>query len=127
MFGAKAWLYTALLFLSTSVQAYSGYLGNDLRSDLTAAEPLTNGVKVDVDGLLADARATSYIEGVSTMLSADLVVCFAPHVTFGQTNAIVLKYLRENPEIWNSNAAVAVIRALKQAFPCNSSAPNATK
>jgi len=104
--------------LLVSTVANAAYIGDELRADLAATESSMNGAKLDVAGLVADARATAYIEGVSTMLSSNNVVCFPPHVKVGQTDAIVLKYLRANPEVWSSSAAVAVTKALRQSFPC---------
>jgi len=59
---------------ASSAHAYSA---GELRADLVAGEPLDNGIKLDVSGLIADARATAFIGGVTEMLSAESVVCFA--------------------------------------------------
>ncbi len=41
----------------------------------------------------------------------------APGVTIAQVVAIVTKYLKENPQEWNQNAADIVWKAVRTAFP----------
>lgn len=63
------------------------------------------------------ARFSAFIAGIH---DADnrLLICLPHGVPAGQANAVVAKYLNENPESWNEPAAMLVKVALAKAFPC---------
>jgi hypothetical protein len=44
--------------------------------------------------------------------------CIAEGVLIGQLGAIVIKYLKANPEHWHYTANSEVLLALEEAFPC---------
>ena len=45
-------------------------------------------------------------------------LCVPPNVTAAQLRAIVVRYLRQHPEMWRYSAFNSVWRALADAFPC---------
>lgn len=45
-------------------------------------------------------------------------ICFPDGVTQGQAAAVIVKYMRENPERMHLSAPVLVADALMPAFPC---------
>ncbi len=63
----------------------------------------------------------AYIMGVSDEIALIGHTCRPMDTQSGnlQVEAVVTKYLRENPERWDRPAMAEVDRALKLAFPCN--------
>ena len=59
---------------------------------------------------------TGFVTGVSDSRESDY--CPAAHIPVHQVCTIVVKYLSDHAEEWNMPAHVLVMRALKQAFPC---------
>jgi hypothetical protein len=64
------------------------------------------------------AEAMGYIIGVSDALSGEGLICSSEHVTVGQTQAVVSKWLQEHPADWHLSAESLVKNALVDAFPC---------
>jgi len=58
-----------------------------------------------------------YVRGVADT-GDGVLFCIRNNVTVGQCVAVAEKYLENNPEKWNHEAAPLVIAALQQAFPC---------
>jgi hypothetical protein len=58
-----------------------------------------------------------YVNGVVD-LGDNILFCTTTGVTRGQFTAVVAKYLKNNPEKWNTSADSIVVEALKEAFPC---------
>lgn len=56
-----------------------------------------------------------YVSGASNMLNG--VVFCAPKATNGQNTAIVIKFLKNNPERWGEDAGTLVYDALRKAHP----------
>ena len=50
---------------------------------------------------------------------ASLHVCADNSVTGAQVEAVVIKFIRDNPARWNQRAHLVVEDALKTAFPCS--------
>lgn len=61
--------------------------------------------------------AKGFIRATGEVLGAK-AICLPPDATAVQAEAIVLKYLRANPEIWQKNAVDLVAVALTAAFAC---------
>ncbi|NBU25851.1 MAG: hypothetical protein EBS39_09615 [Gammaproteobacteria bacterium] len=64
-----------------------------------------------------DAVAFGYVIGVHDALSGTLV-CSGANVTQGQVIEVVLKYMRNNPEVLDQSADRVVTAALKSVWPC---------
>jgi hypothetical protein len=47
-----------------------------------------------------------------------ILFCIPKGSSVGQLNAVVKKYLEQNPEEWNKSASNIVILSLEKAFPC---------
>jgi hypothetical protein len=62
--------------------------------------------------------AKGFVRGTSEALGAKSI-CLPPDATAVQAEAIVLKYPRANPEIWQKNAVDLVAVALTAAFACD--------
>jgi hypothetical protein len=58
-----------------------------------------------------------YVSGIADT-GDGLLFCPGIRVVVGQLTAVVEKYLENNPEKWDYEAAPLVIRAMQQAFPC---------
>ena len=84
-----------------------------------------NEVKVGLEGwvdkqsteYVRDAVAFGYVIGVHDALSGTLV-CSGANVTQGQVIEVVLKYMRNNPEVLDQSADRVVTAALKTVWPC---------
>ena len=60
---------------------------------------------------LFSGYVTGYTDGNS-------LLCIPAGVTRGQLLAIVAKYLKNNPEIWNLPSEVLIFNSLIHTFPC---------
>ncbi|WP_426703282.1 Rap1a/Tai family immunity protein [Rhodanobacter sp. Col0626] len=58
-----------------------------------------------------------YVGGVQDSFNG-IAFCVPADVPLSQASAVVRKYLADNPQLWNEQANVLVVRALKQAYPC---------
>jgi hypothetical protein len=72
----------------------------------------------DNDDLLQKAICAAYINGVADAASAMRLVCFPPQVDYGQTRDVVVKGLRDHPEVRQRPSSVLAIAYLTNAFPC---------
>jgi len=60
-----------------------------------------------------------FVAGAAWILDdLDPKVCLPLAATIGQLNAVVLRYLRQNPEQLHRGSWLLVREALQQAFPC---------
>ena len=109
-----AFVFLAVCMHASGVAAYSGA---DLEAALRAQENLREGVKLSQDDLYLVGYAKGFIRGTSEALGAR-AICLTSDATAVQAEAIVLKYLRANPEIWQKNAVDLVAVALTATFPC---------
>lgn len=57
-----------------------------------------------------------YVAGIADF-ARGILFCPAGEVTNGQNGAIVVKFLRNNPEKWNQVGSSLVVEALSQAYP----------
>ena len=86
-----------------------------------------NEVKAGLEGWVSDdstetvrdAVAFGYVIGVHDALSGT-VVCSGDNVTQGQVVQVVLKYMRQNPEVLDRSADRVITAALKAVWPCAS-------
>jgi len=106
-----------LLVFSHATASAQFISGNQLREWLAADNRLENGVKSHLD-YTSSASGRFYITGVAETFSLLGMMCLPDGVTAGQIHAVVAKYLKENPEKWNSDANAIVYVALSSAFPC---------
>jgi hypothetical protein len=109
-----AFVLTVVCVYSSSVAAYSGA---DLEVALRNEENLRAGVRLSEDDLYLVGYAKGFVRGTSEALGAR-AICLPPDATAVQAEAIVLKYLRANPELWQKNAIDLVAVALTAAFAC---------
>jgi hypothetical protein len=113
----KRSLAFALLAVCAHVASVDAYSGADLEAALRAQENLREGVRLSQDDLYMVGYAKGFIRGASEALGAR-TICLPPDATSVQAEAIVLKYLRANPEIWQKNAVDLVAVALTATFAC---------
>lgn len=64
-----------------------------------------------------DAYCSGYITGAAHAYSNSDMICVG-EIGYGQSQKVVLKYLRNNPELLHQYADVLVKNALAEAFPC---------
>ena len=84
-----------------------------------------NDIKIGLEGwmdkqsteYIRDGMAFGYVIGVHDALSGTLI-CSGENVTQGQVVEIVLKFMRNNPEVLDKSADVIVLAALKSVWPC---------
>jgi hypothetical protein len=66
----------------------------------------------------SDGMCIGYVVGVISMMAYIDVLCLPDKSTHSQATLVVQKYLSEHPEKLHLNAAVLVIDAIQEAFPC---------
>jgi hypothetical protein len=105
-----------ILGFCLSISLYGSFTdGNRLVEDMKEYKLWSNGKK-DVDyGKVMGFMG--YISGASDSVS-DILICYPQNVTLGQVNAIVIKYIENNPDRWNQNASYLVTNPLMKIFPC---------
>ena len=99
-------LFLAFLLFSASAQA-AFIDGNKLLEYAREEERSGNS-----SGMLL-----GYIAGVHDAFDSQ-VICTPSNATLGQLKAIVIKFLKENPEVWAKNGDNVIYIALGKAFPC---------
>jgi hypothetical protein len=99
-------LLLALLLFSASAQA-AFIDGNKLLE--YAREEERSGTS---SGMLL-----GYIAGVHDAFD-NTAICTPSNATLGQLKAVVVKFLKENPEVWAKNGDNVIFLALGRAFPC---------
>lgn len=109
-------LLTLLLMASVSAHAQrvSTTTGNDLLDSCESKD-------------FKEAFCLGYITGVTDLDGMDGSVfperrrsCVAENVSNGQVKDIVVKYLKDHPEERHLLAAILIVKAMAQAFPCKS-------
>ena len=102
----------AMLFLAT-------FSGPAVASS-TDGNELHQWQKADEDLSISPYKAGLYmgfIVGIVDLGNGSLF-CAYPNVSREQSGAVVTKYLKAHPEQWNEPAAGIVVRAMREAFPC---------
>jgi hypothetical protein len=111
----------AIVFLFACAHAphASAYSGAELEAALENEESVRAGIKLSEHDFYLVGYAKGFVRGTGEALGARGVCLPADAgVTAGQAEAIVLKYLKANPELWHKNAVDLVAVALMAAFPC---------
>jgi hypothetical protein len=67
----------------------------------------------------AEMVCLGYVEGVADDMEAKRMICLPAHVTTGQLEDIVVRYLREHPESRHLVASELIAGALLETFPCS--------
>lgn len=70
------------------------------------------------DALVKKARCLYYLEGLSDGLARGGLLCVPAQVTLGQTQAVVLKYLEDHPEILHEPRSIIAREALLKHWAC---------
>jgi len=103
------------LLISISSIANAGYTdGNELQRWLSNSETAED---FSYEKAYGTGIFRGYVSGVVDVGDGRLF-CTGKGVTRGQYTAVVIKYIKENPEQWNLSASELVINGLKKAFPC---------
>lgn len=105
MITAKALLITAALSVPGMSWATTG---NDLVKWIPDYEANS--------GTFGGGVFIGYVAGIADF-GRGILFCPVGEVTNGQNGAIVVKYLRNNPEKWNYSGSNLVVAALRQAYP----------
>ena len=99
--------FLPILMLLMSIQTNAGFFsGNDLAKRMSEDNVFDSGVY------------SGYIIGIVDAAVTRKLICPPPDITIMQAKAIVAKFLKENPELWNTNADLLVLVSLGLAFPC---------
>ncbi len=105
----------AASFLSPTAMA-SFYSGNQLYEWGKALERTRENRQFGND--ISDANMYyGYVSGVYDSTSG-AVFCPKPGTSIAQISDVVLKYLKDNPELRNDDASDLVMDAFSSAFPC---------
>lgn len=101
----------AALLVTPSHAAGEFKTGNEIKTGLEG------WVRDDSTETVRDAVAFGYVIGVHDALSGS-VICSGDNVTQGQVVQVVLKYMRNNPEVLDQSADRVITAALKAVWPC---------
>jgi len=102
----------AALLVTTAHAAGEFKTGNEIKTGLEG------WVRDDSTETVRDAVAFGYVIGVHDALSGS-VICSGDNVTQGQVVQVVLKYMRNNPEVLDQSADRVITAALKAVWPCS--------
>ena len=101
----------AALFASTADAKGEFRSGNEIKAGLEG------WIDKGSTEYVRDAMAFGYVIGVHDALSG-AVVCSGENVTQRQVIDVVLKYMRQNPEVLDRSADQVVAAALTDVWPC---------
>jgi CheY-specific phosphatase CheX len=101
----------AAMLVMTAHAAGEFKTGNEVKAGLEG------WVRDDSTETVRDAVAFGYVIGVHDALSGS-VICSGDNVTQGQVVQVVLKYMRNNPEVLDQSADRVITAALKAVWPC---------
>lgn len=105
----------ALFFACGSANAQ--YIsGQEYVTWVDARDRANAGQATGIDSFLKD-KVMPFTLGVVDV-SDGTYFCIPDGVLAGQVEAIATKYVKANPESWNSPAAHLIVRALQNVFPC---------
>lgn len=106
----------AIVIAAASMPTQAEFVtGNQLANDLRERAKYETGN----GGLTYGAISSSgFISGVADFANDGKHVCFPEATTSGQVNAVVTKYVLDNPQDWNESAVDLVYMAIREAFPC---------
>ena len=107
----RAFLLAAALLLLPGHSSARMFSGQHLNEWITSHET-ENGSKFE-SGLLL-----GYVSGIVDLGDGHLF-CLPSGVNGRQYIAVVIKYHKEHPELWNRSGDLIVTNALKGAFPCS--------
>ncbi len=116
-----------LLFLySLSSPTYAKQDGNDLLTGCSGALRILEGQSVTPEQAALSARCLGFIEGflganaISPIQSnGQQILCLPEEVSGVQVARILVKWLKENPEVLHQDAVMLFAMSLAEAFPCN--------
>jgi hypothetical protein len=108
-----------VFFIASPVYAYF-VDGKDLVEMMREFEIFERTEKENLSpaNLVKTMQFMGFVAGVSDTMQAAKVICPNRNVTQGQACAVVVKYLNDNPEKWNTLGSTLVWDALTKAFPC---------
>jgi hypothetical protein len=112
----KSILALVVLLVLVFMQGQAGadsYTGNMLVKQMLEYEKADGNM---ISNLYSVGYYAGYISGVSSAQNRILFE-FPEGVNMGQICAVVSKYLKNHPEIWNKSAIDLVVDALMEAFP----------
>jgi len=119
-------IFTAIFLFAPPARSQEGS-GNELLQDCRTAARISNlrGDQAFADNLRAQGNCYSYIRGVhegigATVALADIpdIFCIPNQVRMGQIHDTIIQYLERNPQRRHLPAALLIIQALRNAFPC---------
>lgn len=99
------------MLIATAHAAGEFKTGNEVKTGLEG------WVRDDSTETVRDAVAFGYVIGVHDALSGS-VICSGDNVTQGQVVQVVLKFMRNNPEVLDQSADRVITAALKSVWPC---------
>ena len=106
-------LFFLLVSASAQAQRVSTTTGNDLLQLCESKDKFEQ------------AFCIGYVTGITDVEGFDSAIyperqrsCIAEKATSGQLSDIVVKYLKDHPEERHLQAAILVVKAMGQAFPC---------
>ena len=111
----------ALFILAMSMPA-EAITGNKLLEDCEKSEDQSLPARFQHGAFCA-----GYVTGVTDglfHLDYENRFCLPKGVTHGQTQKVVVKYLRENPQRLHEHYVPIILSALKEAFPCKETEPS---
>lgn len=97
--------------------ATTAHAGGEFKTGNEVKLGLEGWVRDDSTETVRDAVAFGYVIGVHDALSGS-VICSGDNVTQGQVVQVVLKYMRNNPEVLDQSADRVIAAALKAVWAC---------
>ena len=119
---------SVLIFvLMVSFEVRAEFDGNELLRQCGPVVKQLNGEKLNPDEQLESLLCAGYLSGftdshaIETPSQPRPLYCFPKEgIEVGQQARIVVKYLRENPEILHESARSSIAISFTHAFPCRS-------
>jgi len=104
-----AFLVAAILIAPSS---YAEFIDGQKLHSLLQSNEMIRQARGTVDDAVNMQEAVGYIKGSIDSFSAGGLLCLPSNFTVGQAEAIVTKYLSDNPQDWRVPATLLIGRAL---------------
>jgi hypothetical protein len=114
----------ALAFGLTIATTASAMKGDELAMLADAWNNVNSKNSSDPEDAMKANLFIGYVRGVEDSLQG-VRFCITPRAAFSQRAALIIKYIKENPNEKNNGAPTFIVQALVPAYPCKAAPPAA--
>jgi len=107
------------MMLATTASAMKG---DELALLADAWDKVNSKKSTDLEDAMKANLFIGYVRGVEDSLQG-VRFCITPKATFANRAALIIRYIKENPNEKNNGAPTFIVQALVPVFPCKAAPP----